>query len=70
MPGVMKIGEFSWKIAIHMPMYVHDGSVNLFCSVECVHSLLSLFCTVFVFIFHVFSSSLPVPLRDCHMELH
>jgi len=55
---------------IHISMYVDDGSVNLFCSVDYVHPLLSLFCTVFFFIFHVFSSSLPVPLRDCDIELH
>lgn len=54
---------------IHMPMYVYDGSVNLFCSVDCVHPLFSLFCIVFFFIFHVFSSSLPVHLRDCDIEL-
>ena len=54
---------------IHIPMYVYDGNVNLVCSVDCVHPLLSLFCTVF-FIFRVFSSSLPVPLRECDIELH
>ena len=56
---------------IHMPMYVYDGSVNLFCSVDCVHPLLSLFVLFFFFfIFQVFSSSLPVPLTDCDIELH
>ena len=58
-------------VIIHMPLCVYDGIVNLFCSVDTVHPLLSLFCTVFFFlIFHVFFSSLPVPLRDCDIEFH